>query len=89
MRGFVYGKGHVEPMPFKVRKAGKDTLRHYGIHIFPSLAIIKNGAVRQLFIGEQDIKDARMILSAFGKGAWSVSEVIEKNRRAPIASPVG
>jgi hypothetical protein len=75
---FVYGNGDMDLTPFKVRKAGNATLRRYGIHIFPSLAIMKNGAVRQLFAGEQDIRDARVILNAFNKGAWSVSEVIER-----------
>ena len=78
MRGFVYGKGVAEPMPFEVRKANKATLRRFNVHTFPALAIMKNGAVKQMFIGEQDIKEARAILSAFRKGAWSVSEVIAK-----------
>ncbi len=78
LQGFIYGKGDAEPMPFEVRKADKGFLRRYDVHTFPTLAIMKNGAVKQMLIGEQDIKDARMILSAFRKGAWSVSEAIEK-----------
>ena len=81
MQGFFYGKGDAEPMPIEVRKADKDALRRYDVHTFPTLVIIKTGAVLQVFMGEQDIKDARLILSAFRKGAWSVSEVIEKKQQ--------
>jgi thiol-disulfide isomerase/thioredoxin len=78
MRGFFHGKGDVEPMPFEVREADNVALLRYGVRAFPSLAIMKNGAVKQLLSGEQDINDARLILSAYRKGAWSASEVIEK-----------
>jgi len=78
IRGLFFGKGDTEPMPFDVRKADMGTLKHYDVHTFPTLAIMKSGTIKQMFIGEQDIKDARLILKAFRKGAWSVSEVIEK-----------
>jgi thiol-disulfide isomerase/thioredoxin len=68
MRGFVFGKGYVEPIPFEVGQADKVTFSRYGVHAFPSLAVMKNDAVKQLFSGEQDIKDA-LILSAYRKGA--------------------
>jgi len=77
IRGLFFGKGDTEPMPFDVRKADMGTLKHYDVHTFPTLVIMKSGAIKQLFIGEQDIKDARLILKAFRKGAWSISEVIE------------
>lgn len=84
MWGVFYGKGNAEPMPFEVRKADKGTLMRYDVHTFPTLAIMKTGAVKQMFMGEQDIKDARLILSAFRKGAWSVSEVIEKKPKNEV-----
>ena len=78
MRGFVHGKGDAEPMPFEVRQAGRFTLWRYDVHTFPSLAIMKNGKMKQMLIGEQDVRDAGVLLRAFRNGAWSVSEVIEK-----------
>ena len=74
MRGFIYGKGDAEPMPFEVRNANKGTLRRYNINKFPTLAILKKNAVKQLFIGEQDIKDARVMLSALRKGACDIGK---------------
>jgi thiol-disulfide isomerase/thioredoxin len=76
MRGFVYGTGDADPMPFEVGRADKVALKRFDVHKFPTLVLTKNGLVKQIFIGEQDISDAGVVLSAFQKGAWSVSEVM-------------
>lgn len=78
VRGYFYGKGGAEPMPFKVRRAGRFTLWWYDVNTFPTLAILKNGDVKQMLIGEPDIRDAREILSGYRKGASSVTEVVKK-----------
>lgn len=78
IRGFINGNGDTETMPFEVRMADKATLTQYDVQKFPTLVVLKNGIVKQMFRGEQEIKDARVMLIAFRKGGWSVSEVLEQ-----------
>ena len=79
VQGFVFGGGKTEPMPFKVNSADEATLARYHVDQFPALAVMSNDAVKQMIVGEQDIKDAGLILKAFRKGALSVTDLVAKN----------
>jgi thiol-disulfide isomerase/thioredoxin len=77
VEGLYYGKGRPEPMPFEVRKGDKATASRYDVAGVPVLVVLKNGAMKYTLRGEQDVKDAKAVLSAIRKGALTVSEAIE------------
>jgi hypothetical protein len=60
-------------LPFPVKKGNlKTTKEIYRISGLPSLAVLVDGEVKQVFRGAQDIRDARAIITAFRQGAQSV-----------------
>jgi hypothetical protein len=81
VQGLLFGKGDVEQMPFEVKRGNKATSQKYGVTGVPSLVILQNGAFRMKINGEQDIKNAPLILKALQRGALSVSEVVEKGSK--------
>jgi thiol-disulfide isomerase/thioredoxin len=78
VQGLLYGKDDPGPMPFDVRKGDKKTSVRYGIEGVPTLVVLKNGSVKLVIRGEDDIRDAQALLRAFRKGAMTVSEAIEQ-----------
>lgn len=78
IEGLVYGKGEPGPMPFAVRKGDKETSSKYGIDGVPVLVVMKDGVVKQIIRGENDIRTCAIILRALSKGALSVSEMVAK-----------
>ena len=84
IQGLVYGKGNPEPMPFEVRKGDKETSKRYGIQGVPNLVVLNKGSVKTIFRGEHEIRDAGVMLSAFRKGALTVSEVTAKGPQQDI-----
>jgi thiol-disulfide isomerase/thioredoxin len=79
VQGFVFGTGKTDPMPFKVKRTDEATLLRYHVDRFPALAVMSHDIVKQLIVGEQDMKDAGLILKAFRKGALSVTDLLAKN----------
>jgi thiol-disulfide isomerase/thioredoxin len=78
VQGLLYGKDDPGPMPFNVRKGDKKTSTRYGLEGVPALVVLRNGSLKQVIQGENDIRDARDLLRAFRKGAMSVSEAVEQ-----------
>jgi thiol-disulfide isomerase/thioredoxin len=78
LQGMLYGKADPGPLPFNVLKGDKETSARYGLEGVPALVVLRNGSVKQVIRGEYDIKNARVLLRAFRKGALTVSEAIEQ-----------
>jgi thiol-disulfide isomerase/thioredoxin len=78
VQGLFYGRDDPGPMPFKVRKGDKKTFARYRLEAVPALVVLKNGRVKQVIRGEDDIRDTRVLLRAFRKGAMTVSEAVEQ-----------
>jgi thiol-disulfide isomerase/thioredoxin len=85
MQGFLYGDGDAEQMPFKVWNDDEAARKRYDVRTFPMLVLVKNGAEIQAFIGDRDIQDAPIFLSALRKGTGSVSEMVEKKPQTPYS----
>jgi thiol-disulfide isomerase/thioredoxin len=78
IQGFASRPGRSEDLPFKVDQADEGTLSRYSIDQFPTLVVMMHDTVKQIFVGEKDIKDAGLMLRAFRIGALSVSELVKK-----------
>jgi thiol-disulfide isomerase/thioredoxin len=76
VQGLLYGKDDPGPLPFNVRKGDKKTYARYGLEGFPAVVVLKNGSLKQVIRGENDIRDALVFLRAFRKGAITVSEAV-------------
>ena len=78
VQGFLYGKEDPGSLPFPVKKGTKKDSEQYNLVGVPVLVVLMDGKTRQVLAGEKSIRDARAFLSAFKKGALTVSEAIEK-----------
>lgn len=78
VQGFYIGKEVPGSLPFAVRKGDKALSDKYGLKGVPALVILKKGIMKQAIQGEYDIRDARILLNAFRRGAHTVSEAVAK-----------
>lgn len=78
VQGLVYGKADPGKLSFPVKRGTKKDSKRYALRGVPSLVVLMEGKTRQVFSGAPDIKDSRAFLSAFRKGALTVSESIKK-----------
>ena len=76
IQGIVYGRENPGPLPFPVRQGTREEVNLYHIEGVPSLVVLSGGKVKYVFIGEQSIRDAPVLLNAFRGGALSVSEAL-------------
>jgi thiol-disulfide isomerase/thioredoxin len=81
VQGFLYGDEKPGVLPFPVKKGTDKDGDQYGVAGVPVLVVLMDGKTKQVLTGDSDIRDARAFLSAFKKGALTVSEVIEKGPR--------
>jgi thiol-disulfide isomerase/thioredoxin len=77
VQGFLYGKEDPGSLPFPVKKGTKTDSKPYNLTGVPVLVVLMEGKARQVLTGEKNIRDARAFLSAFKKGAVTVSEAFE------------
>jgi hypothetical protein len=77
IQGFLYGKEDPGSLPFPIKKGTKKDSEQYNLAGVPVLVVLMDGRTKQVLAGEKSIKDARAFLSAFKKGALTVSEAIE------------
>jgi len=81
VQGFLYGKEDPGSLPFPVKKGTKKDREPYNLLGVPVLVVLMDGKTKQILTGGNAIKDARAFLSAFKKGALTVSEAIQKGPR--------
>ena len=75
-QGLQYGQGVTVSLPFEVITGDEERLKRFGIESYPALVVLMNGNIKQVFRGENDIRDVKSFLYSFGQGALSVSEAV-------------
>lgn len=69
----------VKGYPFPVKAASPELKKQYGVKGVPTMIVLKNGQFKTRISGAKDIPISRPLLRALKNGAWTVSEVYEKN----------